>query len=71
MEKSPAEMEAYIREHKKDVDEELADVLYWALLISHDFRIKVLKMLDEKMKVNEVRYSVKKTKGRSMKYGKL
>lgn len=64
-------MEAYIQDHKKDVGEELADVLYWVLLMSHDFWIDVLKALDEKMKVNEAKYPVEKAKGRSTKYDKL
>ena len=69
--KNKEEMEKYVIEHKDEIGEELADVLYWILLISHDLNIDVLDALDKKMKKNEAKYPVKKSKGKHLKYNKL
>ena len=69
--KSKEEMEKYIVEAKEEIGDELADVLYWVLLMSHDLNIDVLGALDEKMKKNEAKYPVEKAKGKHTKYNKL
>lgn len=69
--KNKKEMEKYIVDNKKEIGEELADVLYWVLLISYDLKIDVLDALDKKMKKNEKKYPVAKAKGRHAKYNKL
>ena len=69
--KSKEEMEKYIVTNKSDIGEELADVLYWILLMSHDLNIDVLKALEKKIVKNEEKYPVEKAKGRHTKYNKL
>jgi dCTP diphosphatase len=69
--KSKEEIEKYVVEAKGEIGEELADVLYWVLLMSHDLNIDVLNALDKKMKINEKKYPVKKAKGKHTKYNKL
>jgi NTP pyrophosphatase (non-canonical NTP hydrolase) len=69
--KSKEEIEKYIKTNKSEIGEELADVLYWVLLMSHDLKIDVLDALDKKMKINEKKYPVKKAKGKHTKYNKL
>lgn len=69
--KSKEEVEKYVVEAKREIGEELADVLYWVLLMSHDLDIDVLSALDKKMKKNEAKYPVEKAKGRHTKYNKL
>jgi dCTP diphosphatase len=69
--KNKEEMEAYTKSHKKEVGEELADVLYWVILMSHDLGIDPIKALQEKMDQNEKKYPVEKAKGRHTKYDKL
>ena len=34
--KTPDEIKTYIETHRDDIGEELADVFYWILLMSHD-----------------------------------
>lgn len=34
--KTPEEIKIYIETHRNDIGEELADVFYWILLMSHD-----------------------------------
>jgi NTP pyrophosphatase (non-canonical NTP hydrolase) len=69
--KTNAEAEEYLKEHKEHVGEELADVLYWVLLMSYDLDIDILKASREKMKQNDIKYPVEKAKGRYTKYNKL
>ncbi len=64
-------MDKYIVTNKTDIGEELADVLYWILLMSHDLNIDVLDALEKKIKVNEGKYPVEKAKGKYTKYNKL
>lgn len=69
--KNAEEMKEHLKKNKDEVGEELADVLYWVLLMSHDLKIDVLDALDKKMKKNEAKYPVKKAKGKHTKYTKL
>lgn len=69
--KNPKEIEMYIKINKEDIGEELADVLYWVLLISHDLKIDIKKALEKKIKKNEEKYPINKAKGKHTKYSKL
>jgi dCTP diphosphatase len=69
--KSKDVMEEYIKTNKSDIGEELADVLYWILLMSADLKIDILKALEEKITKNENKYPIEKAKGNHTKYNKL
>lgn len=69
--KSEAEIKEYIKSHKDDIGEELADVLYWVLLLSHDLKIDVFDALGEKMDKNEAKYPTEKAKDNHKKYTEL
>jgi NTP pyrophosphatase (non-canonical NTP hydrolase) len=69
--KSKEEMDKYVKDSKDDIGEELADVLYWVLLMSNDLNINILKALENKLKKNESKYPVEKAKGKHTKYNKL
>ena len=69
--KNKEEIEKYIDINKADIGEELADVLYWVLLMSHDLKIDVLDALEKKIRKNEAKYPVEKSKGKHTKYNKL
>lgn len=69
--KNAKEMEKYVKENKVAIGEELADVLYWVLLMSHDLDIDILSALDRKLKINEAKYPVEKAKGKNTKYDRL
>lgn len=69
--KSQAEIDEYIKSNKEEIGEELADVLYWVLLMSHDLKINIKKALKKKIKKNEKKYPVDKAKGKHTKYNKL
>ncbi len=69
--KSSGEIDAYIKSNRNDIGDELADVLYWVLLLAHDAGIDVVSASRRKMKDNEKKYPVAKAKGRHDKYTKL
>ncbi|MEY2664234.1 MAG: hypothetical protein RIT04_42 [Candidatus Parcubacteria bacterium] len=69
--KNADEMDQYLKTNKSDIADELADVLYWVLLMSNDMSIDILKALDEKISKNESKYPVEKAKGKHTKYNKL
>ena len=69
--KSLKEINLYVKTNKAEISEELADVLYWVLLLSHDLEINIQSALKQKIKKNAKKYPVKKAKGRHTKYNKL
>lgn len=69
--KNPAEVAKHVKTHKEAVADELADVLYWVLLLSHDLKIDPAAALASKLKKNARKYPVRKAKGRHTKYTEL
>jgi NTP pyrophosphatase (non-canonical NTP hydrolase) len=69
--KNMQEVDEHVKSHKNDIGEELADVFYWILLMSHDLKINLHKALVKKIKKNEQRYPIEKTKGKHTKYNEL
>jgi NTP pyrophosphatase (non-canonical NTP hydrolase) len=69
--KNIEEMQKHLLEHKEDIADELADVLYWVLLMGHDFQIDVLAAMEKKIKKNEEKYPIEKAKGVHTKYTEL
>lgn len=69
--KSEAEIKEYVKTNTEDIGEELADVLYWVLLLSHDLKINISDAFAKKMKKNAEKYPVGKAKGKHTKYNKL
>lgn len=69
--KSTEEIARHIKKNHKDVSDELMDVLYWVLLISHDLKLDILKEFERKMQKNEKKYPVSKAKGNHKKYTQL
>jgi NTP pyrophosphatase (non-canonical NTP hydrolase) len=69
--KNKEEIDGYVQTHKNRIGEELADVLYWVLLMSHDLEIDILDALDKKIKQNEKKYPVEKAKNNHAKYTEL
>lgn len=69
--KNDKEIKEHLKKEKGEVAEELADVLYWVLLLSHDLDIDILKALKIKLEKNEKKYPVEKAKGNAKKYTEL
>lgn len=69
--KSEKEIEEYVKTHKDEIGEELADVFNWVLIMSHDFGIDIVSASDKKISKNELKYPVEKARGKHTKYNKL
>jgi len=69
--KDKEEVEEYLKQNKNDVAEEIADVLYYVLLMSHDLNIDIIEALDKKITKNESKYPVEKAKGNHKKYNEI
>jgi NTP pyrophosphatase (non-canonical NTP hydrolase) len=65
------DLDKYVKTHKKHIGQELSDVFYLVLLMSHDLNIDIVKAFEEKMKINEKKYPVEKAKGSIKKYTEL
>lgn len=61
----------YLKTHKKEVADELSDVLFWVLLMAYDFEVDLPKAFESKMKQNRKKYPVAKARGRHTKYTQL
>jgi NTP pyrophosphatase (non-canonical NTP hydrolase) len=66
-----AELKARLAARNEELGDELADVLYWTLVMAHDQGIDLGRAFEEKMKKNEEKYPVDKARGRSEKYTEL
>jgi len=53
------------------VKQELADVLYNAFLLSDLYGFNIKQIISDKLKVNEVKYPIDKSKGTNKKYDEL
>lgn len=69
--KNGPEIDAVVRERKAALADELADVLYYTLLMAHDAGIDLEPALLDKLKRNAEKYPVGKAKGSSKKYTEL
>ncbi len=50
------------------VSEELADVMIYCILMADSIDVDILKIIDDKLKKNSLKYPVEKSKGNSKKY---
>ena len=69
--KGPEEIEKYLKSHKENVEDELADVLYWVLLMADNLGIDVVAASETKLKKNAAKYPVHKAAGNHKKYTEL
>jgi len=69
--KSPEEIDAYIKTHKEDIADELADVLYWVLLMADNLDIDAVAAGHKKLDKNEKKYPIERAKGNHKKYTEL
>lgn len=68
--KNETELQGLIQDNH-DLGEELADVLYWVLLVANKANIDLSLAFAAKMKKNEAKYPVEKARGSHKKYTEL
>lgn len=69
--KNSDEIAEHIKNNKSELADEIADVLYWVLLMANDFDVDITDSFEKKMKHNEDKYSIEKAKGNHKKYTEL
>ncbi|HIJ59165.1 MAG TPA: nucleotide pyrophosphohydrolase [Nitrospirae bacterium] len=70
--KSDKEVMDYVNsEALNKIQQEVADIAIYLLLICKDLKIDLYEAVSKKITKNEMRYPVEKSKGRSDKYNKL
>jgi dCTP diphosphatase len=69
--KNGSELQEHLIKHKSELGDELSDVLYWVLLLSHDLGIDLPAAFEAKMQKNEAKYPVDKARGTHTKYTNL
>lgn len=60
--------DAVVKDNLEDIKDELADILYYVLLISHDLGIDIEEALESKLIKNEKKYPIEKAYGSNKKY---
>lgn len=65
------EITAHLAKHRDELAEELADVLWYALILSHDLGIDLIEATARKLAKNAKRYPVAKARGNHTKYTEL
>ncbi|MEK9156929.1 MAG: MazG-like family protein, partial [Patescibacteria group bacterium] len=69
--KDQAEIEELLVNKKEELGDELCDVLYWLLLMSHSFGVNLEESWERKMAKNEAKYPIDKSKGNHKKYTEI
>lgn len=66
--KNPAEFSGWLNDNRSSFGEELADILYWVLLLAHDCGINLAEAFQAKMEQNSRKYPVEQARGKKHKY---
>jgi NTP pyrophosphatase (non-canonical NTP hydrolase) len=69
--KNEAEIKEYLKDHKTELAEELADVFNFLLLMCHDLEIDIMEVSARKLAINDQKYPVEKARGKHTKYNQL
>ena len=71
--KSPKEIEELFQNKKKkaDIEDEMADVLYFLIRLAERYDLDLTDVLEKKMEKNEEKYPIEKAKGSNKKYNEF
>jgi NTP pyrophosphatase (non-canonical NTP hydrolase) len=69
--KNDEELESYLKSHKAEIADELADVLHNLVLTADELDIDLEKAFKKKICETEEKYPVEKARGNNKKYNKL
>lgn len=69
--KNSGEVSEHLSKRKEEVEDELADVLYWVLLIANDLDVDLHRALTNKLEKSAAKYPIEKAKGKHTKYTEL
>jgi dCTP diphosphatase len=66
--KSPQEVEEYVKTHKAEIAEEVADVAIYLLNLCNTLNIDFVSAVKDKIKKNARKYPIEKSKGSAKKH---
>jgi len=66
---SDATLEDDVRERRQDIEDEIADVLIYALLLAYDLGVDVSSAVTRKLSKNAARYKIEESRGSRKKAG--
>ena len=69
--KSEEDIKQILKYKKQELSEELADVFYFVLRLAQRYDIDLATELEKKLKKNESKYPVNKSKGSNKKYNEI
>ena len=69
--KDKQEIAEYVKTHKGEIADEVADVAMYLFELADNLGIDLLEAMDKKMEKNTKRYAVEKAKGSAKKYSSL
>lgn len=69
--KNGAELDAHLAGNVEQIGDELSDVLFWVLEMSHHFQIDIGEAFRKKLAKNCAKYPVEKARGQAKKYTEL
>lgn len=69
--KSKAEVEEYIKQHKNEIKEEVADIAIYLFELADNLGIDLQIAMERKLAKNTKKYPVDKVKGKHTKYNRL
>lgn len=65
------ESKKYAENNKDDISLEIADIVVYLLYLCHDLNIDLVYSINKKLKENNSKYPISKSKGKSLKYNQL
>lgn len=69
--KTTEEVEAYTKENHAEIKDEIADIALYLFELADNLKINLVDAMTEKLKKNETKYPIVKSKGKHTKYNKL
>ena len=69
--KSKDEVEAYVKDHKVQVEEEIADIALYLFELADNLEINLSEAIEKKLAKNSAKYPAEKARGKHTKYTKL
>ena len=69
--KSKAEVEKYVKEHRGEIEEEVADIAIYLFELADNLGINLVEAMERKLEKNAKKYPADKVRGKHTKYNKL
>lgn len=69
--KNKAEVDKYARQHKGEIEEEIADIAIYLFELADNLGIDLADAMEKKLEKNAKKYPAEKARGKHTKYNKL